>query len=85
MFTAAAVNTKYVGAITYLPVSGAKPLYRAPVIELASRRLAGWAIADHMGTELVSDALAAAERTRGSLNGAIMHTVHGSRYTSGAC
>lgn len=83
-FTATQVNTKYVGDITYLPVSGAKPLYLATVIDLASRRLAGWAIADHMRTELVTDALAAAERTRGSLDGAIMHTDHGSQYTSRA-
>ncbi len=83
-FTAAAVNTKYVGDITYLPVSGAKPLYLATVIDLCSRRLAGWAIADHMRTDLVIDALAAAERTRGGLAGAVMHTDHGSRYTSRA-
>ena len=60
-FTAAAVNTKYDGDITYLPVSGSKPLYLATVIDLASRRLAGWAIADHMRTELVTDALTAAD------------------------
>ncbi|MCX5497920.1 IS3 family transposase [Streptomyces sp. NBC_00053] len=78
-FTAAAVNRKYVGDITYLPVSGAKPLYLATVIDLASRRLAGWAIADHMRTELVIDALTAAERTRGNLTGVIMHTDHGSQ------
>lgn len=83
-FTASKVNTRYVGDITYLPVSGAKPLYLATVIDLASRRLAGWAIADHMRTELVTDALAAAERTRGSLAGAVMHTDHGSQYTSRA-
>ncbi|MEU7605300.1 IS3 family transposase [Streptomyces sp. NPDC041003] len=83
-FTAVVVNTKYVGDITYLPVSGSKPLYLATVIDLASRRLAGWAIADHMRAELVTDALAAAERTRGSLAGAIMHTDHGSQYTSRA-
>ncbi|MFD4949996.1 IS3 family transposase [Streptomyces sp. NPDC058409] len=81
-FTATAVNAKYVGDITYLPVSGAKPLYLATVIDLCSRRLAGWAIADHMRTELVIDALQAAERTRGSLAGAVMHTDHGSQYTS---
>ncbi|MEW2426289.1 IS3 family transposase [Streptomyces nigra] len=51
---------------------------------LASRRLTGWAIADHMRTELVTDALAAAERNRGTLDGAIMHTDHGSQYTSRA-
>ncbi len=83
-FTAAAVNTKYVGDITYLPVSGSKPLYLATVIDLASRRLAGWAIADHMRAELIIDALAAAEQTRGSLDGAIMHTDHGSQYASRA-
>jgi transposase InsO family protein len=81
-FTAEHPNIKYVGDITYLPVSGTKPLYT--VIDLCSRRLADWAIADHMRTKLVTDALAAAERTRGSLNGAIFHCDHGSQYTSAA-
>ncbi|MFE5797103.1 DDE-type integrase/transposase/recombinase [Streptomyces sp. NPDC056503] len=76
------MNTKYVGDITYLPVNGAKPLYLATVIDLASHRLAGWAIADHMRAELVIDALAAAEQTRGSLEVAIMHTDHGSQSNS---
>ncbi|MFJ6944830.1 IS3 family transposase [Streptomyces wuyuanensis] len=76
-FTAVEPNTKYVGDITYLPVSGTKPLYFATVIDLASRRLVGRAIADHMRTELVADTLAAAER--GSLAGAIMHTDHGAQ------
>jgi transposase InsO family protein len=78
------VNTKYVGDITYLPVAGAKPLYLATVIDLASRRLAGFAIADHMRTDLVINALAAAQQTCGSLAGAIFHTDHGSQYTSKA-
>ncbi|GAA2338625.1 hypothetical protein GCM10010431_72530 [Streptomyces kunmingensis] len=76
-FTAAAVNTKYVGDITYLPLAGGKFLYLATVIDLSSRRLAGWTIADHMRSDLVVDALAAAERCRGSLAGAVMHTDHG--------
>ncbi|MEV5850714.1 IS3 family transposase [Streptomyces sp. NPDC090493] len=83
-FTAAEPNTKYVGDITYLPVDGGKFLYLATVIDLASRRLVGWAIADHMRTDLVTDALIAAERTRGSLTGAIMHVDHGAQYTSRA-
>jgi transposase InsO family protein len=37
-----------------------------------------------MRTELVLDAFSAAERTRGSLDGAIMHTDHGAQYTSKA-
>ncbi|WP_412104330.1 hypothetical protein [Streptomyces europaeiscabiei] len=48
-------------------------------MDLASRRLAGWAIADHMRAELVTEALAAAERCRGSLAGAVMHTDHGAQ------
>jgi transposase InsO family protein len=83
-FTAQVPNTRYVGDITYLPVAGAKPLYFATVIDLCSRRLAGWAIADHMRADLVIDALAAAERTRGSLSGAIFHSDHGTQYTSKA-
>ncbi|WP_406053740.1 DDE-type integrase/transposase/recombinase [Streptomyces sp. NBC_01077] len=71
------MNTKYVGDITYLPLDGGKFCCLATVINLASRRLTGWAIAGHMRTELVTDALAAAQRTRGSLTGAIMHTDHG--------
>ncbi len=83
-FTASQVNTKYVGDITYLPVGGGKFCYLATVIDLASRRLAGWAIADHMRADLVVDALYAAEQTRGSLTGAVMHTDHGAQYSSQA-
>jgi transposase InsO family protein len=81
-FTADKPNTKYVGDITYPPIEGGKFRYLATVIDLASRRLAGWAIAGHMRTNLVTDALAAAVRTRGSLAGSIMHTDHGAQYTS---
>ncbi|SHN34696.1 Transposase InsO and inactivated derivatives [Streptomyces yunnanensis] len=83
-FTAEEVNTKYVGDIMYLSIGGGKFCYLATVIDLASRRLAGWALADHMRTELVIDALAAAERTRGSLKGAILHTEHASAVGSSA-
>ncbi len=78
-FTAENPNMKYVGDITYLPIDGGKFCYLATVIDLASRRLAGWAIADHMRADLVTDALAAAIRTRGSLAGSIMHTDHGAQ------
>ncbi|MEU0694064.1 DDE-type integrase/transposase/recombinase [Streptomyces niveus] len=65
-------------------MDGGKFLYMATVIDLASRCLASWAIAEHMRTDLVIDALAVAERTRGSLTGAVVHTDHGSQYTSRA-
>jgi transposase InsO family protein len=72
-----------VGDITYLPVADGRFLYLATVIDLYSRRLAGWSIADHMRTELVIDALEAAARTRGGrLDGAVFHSDHGAQYTS---
>ena len=52
------------------------------MIDLGSRKLAGWAVADHMRTELVEDALTAAWRERGSLRGTVFHSDHGSVYTS---
>ena len=81
-FTASRPNTKYVGDITYLPCGGGKFLYLATVIDCYSRRLVGWSIADHMRTDLVADALRAAARERGSLDGAIFHSDHGGQYTS---
>ncbi|UEJ82096.1 IS3 family transposase [Brachybacterium halotolerans subsp. kimchii] len=86
-FTAEAPNQRYVGDITYLPLSeagGGGNLYLATVIDCYSRRLVGWALADHMRTDLVADALKAAAATRGSLAGAIFHSDHGSVYTSKA-
>jgi transposase InsO family protein len=77
-FTADAPNLKYVGDITYLPIADGTNLYLATVIDCYSRRVAGWAIADHMRVELVQDALNAAAATRGGLSGAIFHSDHGS-------
>ncbi len=81
-FTAEAPNRKYVGDITYLPIADGTNLYLATVIDCYSRRVVGWAVANHMRVELVEDALKAAAATRGSLSGAIFHSDHGSVYTS---
>jgi len=81
-FTALAPNVKYVGDITYLPLGCGRNLYLATVIDCYSRRLAGWAVADHMRTDLIADALRDALETRGSLAGAIFHADHGAQYTS---
>ncbi|WP_435799485.1 IS3 family transposase [Streptomyces parvus] len=81
-FTASAPNTRYVGDITYLPVGDGEFLYLATVIDCFSRRLVGWSVADHMRTSLVTDALRAAARTRGSLAGAAFHSDHGAQYRS---
>ncbi|PSK96133.1 transposase InsO family protein [Murinocardiopsis flavida] len=81
-FTAQRPNTRYVGDITYLPIEGGRFLYLATVIDLYSRRLVGFSIADHMRTGLVADALRAAARERGCLSGAVFHSDHGAQYTS---
>ena len=73
-FTAAAPNTTYVGDITYLPLATGGNLYLATVIDCCSRRVAGWAIADHMRTGLVEDALKAADSMRGGLTGSVFHS-----------
>jgi transposase InsO family protein len=83
-FTADEPNLRYVGDITYLPIADGSNLYLATVIDLCSRKLTGWQIADHMRTELVEDALRAAAHDRGSLAGAVFHSDHGSVYTSKA-
>ena len=81
-FTAPEPNQRYVGDITYLPIADGSNLYLATVIDCFSRRLAGWAIAEHMRTDLIVDALLMARGTRGSLAGAIFHSDHGAQYTS---
>ncbi|WP_234355899.1 IS3 family transposase [Kitasatospora aureofaciens] len=82
-FSASRPNTRYVGDITYLPVGDGQFLYLATVLDLCSKRLVGWSIADHMRTELVTDALKAAAAARdGSLDGAVFHSDNGSQYVS---
>jgi transposase InsO family protein len=82
-FTATQPNQKYVGDITYLPVDDGQFLYLATVLDLHSKRLVGWSIAEHMRTELVTDALKAAAGTRGgNLHGTIFHSDNGAQYAS---
>ncbi len=57
-------------------------LYLATVIDLASRQVVGWAMAGHMRTTLVSDALRMATRSRRPPPGLLFHTDRGSQYTS---
>jgi putative transposase len=54
---AVAVNTRWCGDITYLSIWEGW-LYLATVIDIASRRVVGFALAEHLRTELVTDALA---------------------------
>ena len=60
------LNTIWVGDITYLRTWEGW-LYLATVIDACSRRVIGWAIADHMRADLVQDALQMAITLRGEL------------------
>jgi putative transposase len=81
-FNPPAPNIVWCGDITYLH-TGEGWLYLATVIDLFSRRVIGWAAADHMRTELVTDALEMAVATRGGhVAGVVFHTDRGSVYTS---
>jgi putative transposase len=80
-FTAAAPGSRLVGDITYLR-TGEGWLYLATVIDLATRMVTGWQLAEHMRTSLVTDALAMAI-THGHVQpGAIFHSDKGAQYTS---
>lgn len=74
-------GTRLVGDITYLRTEEGW-LYLATVIDLATRMVVGWQMADHMRTPLIIDALEMA-RTHGYLApGAVFHSDRGSQYTS---
>ena len=80
-FTATEPNRVNVGDITYLPCKGGKNMYLATVIDTYSRKLAGYALADHMRVSLVVDAIAHGHSVRDSLDGVVFHSDHGSVYT----
>jgi transposase InsO family protein len=58
-------------------------LYCCAILDLGSRRVVGWAMADHMRASLVCDALDMAVRARRPKDGLIFHADRGSQYTSG--
>jgi len=72
----------YVGDITYLRTWEGW-MYLATVIDLASRRVVGWSVAEHMEASLVCDALEMAIDARRPAEGFIFHSDQGSQYTSG--
>lgn len=80
-FSAAAPGVRFVGDITYV-ATWAGWLYLATVIDLFSREVVGWSMADHMRTELVSDAITMANRNGRVEPDAVFHSDRGSQYTS---
>ena len=83
-FTADAPNRLWLTDITEHPTREGK-LYCAAVMDAYSRLIVGWSIADHMRTELVVDALGMATlRRRPEGDSTILHSDHGTQYTSWA-
>lgn len=76
-----ALNRTWVGDISYLRTWEGWS-YLATVIDLASRRVVGFAVADHMRSSLVCDALEMAIGLRAPGPGLVFHSDRGSQYTS---
>ena len=72
----------WAGDITFIPTS-AGWLYLAVVIDLCSRKIVGWSLADHLRADLVVAALRQALGARRSLPDLIFHSDRGSQYGSG--
>jgi transposase InsO family protein len=77
----AALDARWCGDITYIHTWEGW-LYLATVIDLASRRVVGWAVADHLRTDLVADALTDAVNRRRPAPGVVFHSDRGCQYTS---
>jgi putative transposase len=80
-FTAAAPDRLWVADITYVP-TWAGFLYLAVVLDVHSRRIVGWAMADHLRSELVIEAVDMAVWRRRPLGDLIHHSDQGSQYGS---
>ncbi len=80
-FTAQMPNQKWAVDITYIPTEQGW-LYLAGVIDLCSRMIVGWSMADHMRAELVGDALKMAIARRNPSGPLIHHSDRGVQYTS---
>jgi transposase InsO family protein len=83
-FAADRPDTKWCCDITYVPTDEGT-LYLAAVIDLCSRRIVGWAMADHMRATLCLDALDMAVLHRGRpAPGLVHHSDRGAQYASDA-
>jgi transposase InsO family protein len=81
-FMASAPNQVWLADITYVP-TGEGWLYLAAVLDLATRKVVGWAMRDHLRTELAAAALLMALQRQRPAPGLIQHTDRGCQYASG--
>ena len=80
-FPAAQVNKKWYGDGTEIPTDEGK-LYRASVLDMASRRILGFSLGEHHDAQLAYGALTMAVAVRGGqVPGVILHTDQGSEYS----
>jgi transposase InsO family protein len=82
-FTATVPGSRLVGDITYLPTLEGW-LYLASVVDLATRKLVGYAMAESQRAELVCDAIMMAAARTTLADQAVFHSDHGAQYTSAA-
>jgi len=75
------LDQAWVGDITYLR-TGEGWCYLATVLDLASRRVVGFAMAEHMRAGLICEALDMALKSRRPRPGLVFHSDRGSQYTS---
>jgi len=80
-FTVKRPNRLWVADLTYV-ATWAGFLYVAIVIDAFSRRVIGWAMENHLRTELVLAALEMAYIQRAPCQNVIFHTDHGTQYTA---
>jgi putative transposase len=81
-FPATQLNSKWYGDGTEIPAGEGK-LYLASVLDMASRRILGFALGEHHDAQLAYSALAMAVTVRGGqVPGVILHTDQGSEYTA---
>lgn len=77
--TPMATDQLWVGDITYIRLDEAF-VYLAVILDAFSRKVIGWALQDHMKTELTLEALQMALETRNVTAGLIHHTDQGVQY-----
>lgn len=75
-------NQAWAADITYVPTAEGW-LYLAAVIDLCSRKIVGWAMADHLRAELCTEALEMALKRRTPQEGLIHHSDRGVQYACG--
>jgi putative transposase len=85
-FHADAPNRLWVADLTYLPTSQGfgylAVVLDVVVLDVFSHKVVGWALADHLRSELVIAALDLALRRRWPASGVLHHSDHGAQYTS---